>query len=163
TNDMNSSTRYSDRNVMARAGGNFVYWLFDSRYGAADRLIPRWIFLRALALWYFSAFYALLFQIRGLVGPNGVVPAGQYLDAVARAMGARRFWFAPSLFWASASSRMLMAVMILGLVASVIAFVNLWPRVSLFVCWVCFLSFVAATNVWSMYQSDGMLLEAGFI
>ena len=148
---------------MVLARGNVVHWLFDSHCGAADRLIPRWIFLRALAAWYFSAFYALLFQIMGLMGPNGVLPAGQYLAAVARALGARRFWFAPSLFWVSSGSRMLMTVMIVGLVASAIAFLNLWPRVSLFVCWVCFLSFVTATNVWSNYQSDGMLLEAGFI
>jgi hypothetical protein len=148
---------------MARAGGKVVRWLFDSRYGAADRLIPRWIFLRALALWYFSAFYSLLFQIKGLMAPNGIFPAGQYLEMVARALGPKRYWFAPSLFWASASSRMLMAVMIIGLIASVIAFLNFWPRLSLFVCWVCFLAFVAATNVWSSYQSDGMLLEAGFI
>ena len=54
-------------------------------------------------------------------------------------------------------------VMIVGLIASVIAFLNLWPRLSLLVCFVCFLSFVTATNVWSNYQSDGMLLEAGFL
>lgn len=148
---------------MQRVRGNIVRWLFDSRFGAADRLIPRWIFLRALALWYFSAFYALLFQIRGLMGPQGILPAGEYLAAVARALGPRRFWFAPSLFWVSASSPMLMAVMIIGLVASVAAFVNLWPRVSLLICWICFLSFVTSTNVWSNYQSDGMLLEAGFL
>ena len=154
---------YPDRNVMARPVGNFVRWLFDSRYGASDRLIPRWIFLRTLAVWYFSAFYALLFQIKGLMGPQGVLPAGEYLDAVARALGRRRFWFAPSLFWASSSSRMLMAVMVIGLIASVIAFFNFWPRLSFLVCWICFLSFVTATSVWSNYQSDGMLLEAGFL
>jgi lipase maturation factor 1 len=154
---------YPDRNMIQRARGNIVRWLFDSRYGAADRLIPRWIFLRALALWYFSAFYALLFQIKGLMGPQGILPAGQYLAAVARVLGPRRFWFAPTLFRASSSSWMLMAVMIIGLVASVIAFVNLWPRLSLLVCWICFLSFVTSTSVWSNYQSDGMLLEAGFL
>jgi hypothetical protein len=164
---------------MARDRGNVVRWLFDARYGAADRrtgapvdgslsagsrLIPRWIFLRALALWYFSAFYSLLFQIKGLMAPDGILPAGQYLAAVARAMsGIRRYWFAPTLFWASSSSRMLMAVMIVGLVASVIAFLNIWPRLSLLVCFACFLSFVTATSVWSNYQSDGMLLEAGFL
>src|SRR4051812_36450159 len=153
---------YPDR-TMQRPRGNVLRWLFDSRYGPPDRLIPRWIFLRTLALWYFSAFYSLLFQIRGLMGPEGVLPAGQYLAAVARALGPRRFWFAPSLFWASTSSRMLMAVMIVGLLASVFAFVNLWPRLSFLICWVCFLSFVTATNVWSNYQSDGMLLEAGFL
>jgi hypothetical protein len=148
---------------MERARGNVVRWLFDSRYGAVDRLIPRWIFLRALAAWYFSAFYSLLFQIKGLMGPEGILPTGQYLAAVARALGPRRLWFAPSLFWVSSSSRMLIGVMILGLVASVIAFFNLWPRLSFLVCWICFLSFVTSTSVWSNYQSDGMLLEAGFL
>jgi hypothetical protein len=147
---------------MERAG-HVVQWLFESRYGAADRLIPRWIFLRALALWYFSAFYSLLFQIKGLMAPEGILPAGQYLAAVGRALGARRYWFAPSLFWASSGSRMLMAVMIIGFIASVAVFLNLWPRLSLLVCWICFLSFVTATDVWSNYQSDGMLLEAGFL
>jgi hypothetical protein len=154
---------YADRKVMQRARGNIVRWLFDSRQGPADRLIPRWMFLRALAIWYFSAFYSLLFQIRGLMGPEGILPAGQYLAAVARALGPKRYWFAPTLFWFSPSSPMLMAVIIVGLIASVMAFLNLWPRASLLVCWICFLSFVTATNVWSNYQSDGMLLEAGFL
>src|SRR5215469_6659214 len=108
---MSHSNSYPDRNVM-QPRSNVIRWLFDSRYGPRDRLIPRWIFLRALAVWYFSAFYALLFQIRGLMGPEGILPAGQYLAAVARALGPRRFWFAPSLFWASSSSGMLMAIMI---------------------------------------------------
>ena len=132
--------------LMHRARGNIVRWLFDSRCGPADRLIPRWIFLRTLALWYFSAFYSLLFQIKGLMGPQGVLPAEDYLAAVARALGPRRFWFAPSLFWVSSSSQMLMAVMIVGLIASVVAFLNLWPRLGFLVCWICFLSFVTATE-----------------
>jgi hypothetical protein len=105
----------------------------------------------------------LLFQIKGLMGPRGVLPAQQYLAAIARALGATRYWFAPSLFWISASSQMLMAVMIVGLAASAAAFLNLWPRFSFFVCFLCFLSFVSATSVFSNYQSDGMLLEAGFL
>ncbi|HSU18489.1 MAG TPA: lipase maturation factor family protein, partial [Acidobacteriaceae bacterium] len=47
--------------------------------------------------------------------------------------------------------------------ASVAAFLNIWPRVSLLVCWVCFLAFVSSSSDFSSYQSDGMLLEAGFI
>ena len=148
---------------MERVRGNPVRWLFDSRLGPADRVIPRWIFLRALALFYFSAFYSLLFQTKGLMGPRGVLPTEQYLVAVARGLGTLRFWFAPTLFWISSTNSMLMAIMVLGLVASVIALFNVWPRLSFFVCFVCFLSFVTATNVWSNYQSDGMLLEAGFL
>src|SRR5580693_8600393 len=124
---------------------NVVRWIFDGRFGPADRLIPRWVFLRALALWYFSAFYSLLFQIKGLMGPQGILPAQQYLAAVARALGSTRFWYAPSLFWISAGSPMLMATMIVGLAASVAAVLNVWPRLCLLICFVCFLSFVSAT------------------
>ena len=149
---------------MERSPGNIIRWLFDSRHGAPERLIPRWIFLRALGLIYFSAFLALVFQIRGLIGPEGILPAQQYLAAVARSLGTvQRYWFAPSLFWYSASSHALMAVTWIGLIASIAAFLNLWPRLSFFICFVCFLSFVSTAQVFSGYQSDGMLLEAGFL
>jgi lipase maturation factor len=138
-------------------------WLFDARRGPRGRLVPRWIFLRALALIYFSAFFSLLFQIKGLIGPEGILPAAQYLAAIAQQLGGLRFWYAPSLFWISASSGVLMAVTWIGLLASIAAFCNLWPRLSFFICWVCFLSFIGASGVFSSYQSDGMLLEAGFL
>ncbi len=138
-------------------------WLFDARRGLRGRLAPRWIFLRALAAIYFSAFYSLLFQIKGLIGPEGILPAQQFMAAVAQQMGITRYWYAPSLYWISASSTALMAVTWIGLFASVIAFLNVWPRLSFFVCFVCFLSFIAVSSVFSSYQSDGMLLEAGFL
>ena len=65
---------------------NFLRWLFNPRHGPTGRLVPRWIFLRALALIYFSAFYSLLFQIKGLIGPEGILPAQKYLAAVARSL-----------------------------------------------------------------------------
>lgn len=127
-------------------------------------LLPRWIFLRALGLIYFSAFYSLLFQIKGLIGPGGILPARQYLAAVPEYYpGFARFWFAPTLLWFSSGAHMLMLISWLGLAASVAVFLNLWPRATLFICFVCFLSFIAAAQDFASYQSDGMLLEAGFI
>jgi hypothetical protein len=149
--------------MMGRRPGKALRWLFDSGQGSRGRLVPRWIFLRALGIIYFSAFFSLLFQINGLMGPDGVLPAQRYLSAVAESFGAARYWYAPTLFWFSSSSTALMAVTWVGLAASVIASLNVWPRVSFGICFVCFLSFVTATDVFSMYQSDGMLLEAGFI
>lgn len=138
------------------------HYLFDSEHGAADRLIGRWLFLRAMGLIYFSAFYALLFQVKGLIGTQGILPAGEYLDD-ARSLGAARFWYAPTLLWLSSSNHMLMALMWAGLIAAVILIVNIWPRAMLLVCFVCYLSFVCAAQDFSGYQSDGMLLEAGFL
>jgi hypothetical protein len=146
-----------------RNPGYWLHWLFDSRAGASSRLVPRWIFLRAQAVIYFSAFYSLLFQIKGLIGPDGIMPARGYLAAVAKQVPSTKFWFAPTLFWLSSSSQALMIVTWIGVAASILAFVNLWPRLSFFLCFVCFLSFVTAASEFSNYQSDGMLLEAGFI
>jgi len=143
-----------------------IKWLrrwFDPRMGANTSLICRWIFLRALALIYFSAFYSLLFQIKGLIGPQGIEPAAHFMKAVAQYYGATRYWHAPSLFWIASSSSALMAVMGIGIAASILTFLNVWPRLTLLVCWICFLSFVSVAGDFSSYQSDGMLLEAGFI
>ncbi|HTP43168.1 MAG TPA: lipase maturation factor family protein [Candidatus Acidoferrum sp.] len=144
-----------------------VTWLFGPEPISEKRpghLWPRWIFLRALGLIYFSAFYSLLFQIKGLIGTNGLLPASDYLQAVTSSIaGVLRFWFAPTLLWISAGNRALMAICWVGLIASVILVLNVWPRGMLVVCFVSFLSFVAAAQDFSGYQSDGMLLEAGFI
>lgn len=136
----------------------------EANASSRGHLIPRWIFLRALGLIYFSAFYSLLFQIRGLIGPEGILPAQQYLQAVDRSFpGFTRFWFAPTLFWFSNSNDWLVGITVIGLVSSLLLIANIWPRLTLLVCFACFLSFVSAAGDFSNYQSDGMLLEAGFI
>ncbi len=141
-----------------------IHWLFDSEHGPSDRLIPRWLFLRALGCIYFSAFFSLIFQIRGLIGPEGILPAGEYLHAVANALGyGRGLWFAPTLLWLGSGSHMLIALCSSGMVASLLLALNAWPRGMLVISFVCFLSFVTAAQDFSSYQSDGMLLEAGFI
>jgi lipase maturation factor 1 len=132
--------------------------------GYPGHLLPRWIWLRALGLIYFSAFYSLAFQIKGLIGPAGILPAKEFLAAVPGVFpGWERFWFAPTLLWFSAGDPMLMALCWVGIAAALAVVVNLWPRGSLLVCLLCFLSFIAAAQDFSGYQSDGMLLEAGFI
>jgi hypothetical protein len=132
--------------------------------GAKTHLLPRWIFLRAVGLIYFSAFYSLLFQIRGLIGPGGILPANRFLAQVAQTFpGIERFWFAPTLLWWSSSDFSLAILCWTGLAAALAVVFNIFPRFTLTICLVCFLSFVAAAQDFSSYQSDSMLLEAGFI
>src|ERR1700749_2387514 len=102
--------------------------LFKSDEAAADPLIPRWIVLRALGLIYCSAFVSLLFQIRGLIGPLGILPANRYLAAVAESFGPGvRVWVAPTVLWLASGSHMLMAMCWLGLAASLLLTCNIWP------------------------------------
>ena len=137
-------------------------YLFDSSEGSGDHFIARWLFLRAMGLIYFSAFFALLFQVRGLIGSKGILPAADYLREVG-SLGALRFWYVPTLLWFSRSDHMLVAICWAGLIASIVLVANVWPRAMLLICFVSFLSFVSAAQDFSGYQSDGMLLEAGFL
>jgi lipase maturation factor len=142
-----------------------IQWLFGP--GPRDgpgHLWPRWLFLRALGLIFWSAFYSLLFQIQGLIGPDGILPADDYLRQVARHFGvAKGLWYAPTLLWFGSGPVALTLVCWTGLAASILLVLNLWPRLMIAVCLVDFLSFVSAAQDFSSYQSDGMLLSAAFL
>jgi lipase maturation factor len=135
-----------------------------------ERQIPegylraRWLFLRALGLIFFSAFYSLAFQIHGLIGEKGILPAGLYLDTLSANLGAvTRVWAAPTVLWFASSDRALTVLVAAGLVASVLLVANIAPRASVGLCTLLFLSCIAVLQDFSSYQSDGMLLEAGFL
>lgn len=152
---------------MPSAPSNLIRYLFgsspDGRQGASNRLIARWLFLRALGLIYFSAFFSLAFQIRGLIGPEGILPAGEYLEHVRHGLGPLRLWYAPTFLWLASGNHMLMALCIVSMLASLLLVANLWPRAMLVICFLGYLSFVGAAQDFANYQSDGMLLEAGFL
>lgn len=122
-------------------------------------LWPRWIWLRALGIVFLSAFYSLAFQITGLIGPNGILPARDYLQGFSLAT----LWSAPTVLWLANGDAALLVLVGAGALASVLLIFNVAPRACIAVALVCFLSFVAAAQEFSSYQSDGMLLEAGFI
>jgi hypothetical protein len=141
-----------------------IHWLFDQQYGSSHYLSSRWLFVRFLGLIYFSAFYSLVFQIWGLMGREGISPSGSYLQAVAQQLGPwARLWYAPTILWFSSSNATLVALCWIGMIASMFVVIDFWPRGMLVICFMMFLSFVAAAQDFSGYQSDGMLLEAGFI
>jgi lipase maturation factor len=130
----------------------------------ATYLWARWLFLRALGLIFFSAFYALAFQIHGLIGDHGILPAAEYLTNVRQALGTvEGVWFAPTLLWLGAGDLGQSLVVGAGVVGSLLLTANVWPRLTTALCTVLFLACVAALQDFSAYQSDGMLLEAGFI
>jgi hypothetical protein len=146
-----------------RGVGRTLRYLFDRDEGIADQQIARWLLLRAMGAIYFSVFFALLFQIRGLIGTQGILPAREYLQRL-HAVGALRFWYAPTLlWWIGSGNHALMALSWVGLLASLLVMANVAPRASLVVCFLCFLSFIGVAQDFGQYQSDGMLLEAGFL
>ena len=96
---------------------NLFHRLFSPDLAAGRGVLwPRWIFLRGLGVIFFSAFYSLAFQIKGLIGSRGILPAADYLQEVARVLpGASRFWRVPTVLWVHSGDGMLTAIVWAGL------------------------------------------------
>jgi len=157
-------TEYARTAIARRICVRFLDWSASSPHQLPGHLWPRWLFLRALGLIFLSAFYSFVGQIHGLVGERGILPAGEYLLSVRGALGPiERFWYAPTLFWFGAGDGALTVVVAAGIVCSLLLTANAWPKLTVALCTLLFLSCIAVLQDFSSYQSDGMLLEAGFL
>jgi hypothetical protein len=138
---------------------------FSGAAGDASLLWPRWFVLRGVGLIFVSAFLGIIVEGQALAGPNGISPVALYLKHLRSVVPAffSGFVSAPSLFWLDASAGAIAAVAWLGFASAVALVVNLWPRLTLFVCWACFLSFVATWAEFTPSQQDGLLLEAALL
>src|SRR6476661_1083881 len=113
----------------------FPAFLADDSPLTRSRLWPRWLFLRALGLIFFSAFYSLAFQIHGLIGERGILPADRYLEQLASQLGPiERVWYAPTLMWVSTSDAMLSLIVGAGIAASILLVFNVWPKLTVALC-----------------------------
>jgi len=126
-------------------------------------LVARWIFLRLLGLVYFVAFLSLLMQIRGLAGKRGILPAGEYLDAVKGQLGTASYWRLPTLCWFGSSDQFLVILCCAGIAISCALMCGFFPAVCLFLLWALYLSLFAACNIFMGFQWDVLLLQAGFL
>jgi lipase maturation factor 1 len=125
--------------------------------------LTSWLFLRALGLVYVIAFASLLVQIDGLVGPRGVQPAADFLDAVHRAYGARAYWLVPTVAWLGAGTRALQLTCGAGILAAAFIILNRLTRTALAVCWLLYLSLIGAGQLFLSFQWDLLLVEAGVL
>jgi predicted DCC family thiol-disulfide oxidoreductase YuxK len=121
------------------------------------------VFLRLLAITYAIAFVSFWVQLRGLVGPHGILPAQPYLDAVAEQFGAARWLYFPSLCWIFGGGVFLHVLCAAGLTFAAAAFVNFLRPLALFGLWICYLSLAVPGQVFLNYQWDALLLEAGLL
>ena len=121
------------------------------------------LFIKCLAIIYFSAFLSIAVQISGLVGPNGILPFDTVLDNAFHRDGYLAFLYIPSIFWLDASDITLQVIAYLGCIVSVLVFFGFKPRLSLIVLFVFYLSIYHAGQTFLNFQWDSLLLEAGFL
>ena len=122
-----------------------------------------WLFLRLLGAVYFVAFLSLAAQITGLIGHDGILPAGEFLDAVRARFGWERYWFFPTLAWLESSDAVLRSLSVGGVIGSLLLVFDIAPILVLTLLWVLYLSLVTVGQDFLAFQWDNLLLEAGFL
>lgn len=128
----------------------------DYRLGSA-------IFLKLLALIYFAAFASLVNQIDGLVGPDGILPAGEHLAQMHQSNGSSAYWQLPTLFWLNSDTWALEGAALLGCIFAFLLLIGVRPRLSLAAMFVLYLSLYHAGQLFLNFQWDYLLLESGFL
>ena len=125
--------------------------------------ISGWLFLRLLGVIYLVAFVSLWPQIAGLIGHDGILPAGQFLEAARQQLGGARQWVVPTLCWLNASDGFLHGLCAGGVLLSLLLILDLAPALSLFLLWTVYLSLVTVGQEFLSFQWDNLLLETGFL
>ncbi|MGO4883555.1 MAG: lipase maturation factor family protein [Bryobacteraceae bacterium] len=121
------------------------------------------IFVRALGAIYLIAFLSFGVQAPGLIGSQGILPISSYLRSAHAALGARAFWYEPTIFWFNSSDLAFGAAWIAGAAMAILLMLGLFRRTCLIGMLVLYLSIsVAGQDFWS-FQWDILLTEAGFL
>lgn len=128
-----------------------------------NEIITRWIYFRLFGVIELIAFASFGVQAAGLIGKNGIQPAGKYLEAVKKSFGRKGFFFYPTLFWIDSSDRSLVGACLLGAFLSLALILGVQTTPVLLLLWILYLSLVSVGQVFLSYQWDALLLEAGFL
>ncbi len=145
------------------AFGLLTRWIWGRHLIPPGEALTSWIYLRILAVVYFIAFVSLWAQVPGLIGAGGILPAGEFLQAVGARFGAVGYMLAPTLGWLSTSDAFLRALCVAGAALSVLLAAGVAPIACLLGLWALYLSLTVVGQDFLMFQWDGLLLEAGFL
>jgi len=126
--------------------------------------IGLWFLARLTGLSYLFAFLSLYFQIPGLIGPNGILPADNLISRATEALGPTAPWALPSLGWIFGTSNFsLHLIALLGIVGSLLLLTGFLRPFGAILSWICWLSLVNIGQDFLSFQWDTLLLEVGFL
>lgn len=135
-------------------------WLLapDERYRLTSAL-----FLRLIGLIYLAAFVSAALDITGLVGEQGILPAGEYLSHLHQHFAELAWLRFPTLFWLNHSDAALLGASYIGCVFAVLLLVGWRPLLSSSVLFILYLSLYRVGQIFFNFQWDYLLLEAGLL
>jgi hypothetical protein len=127
--------------------------------------LTRFIILRLLGLIYAIAFLVAANQILPLIGSDGLLPIGNFLEPVRQALGGSLGGFLrlPSIFWFNHSDHLLVVTAWIGFALSCLVACGYANAILLALLWLFYMSFVHLGQDWYGYGWETQLLETGFL
>ncbi|HEY4205903.1 MAG TPA: lipase maturation factor family protein [Puia sp.] len=126
--------------------------------------LTRWLILRSLGVVYAVAFLVTINQVIPLVGTDGLLPAGAYLQRITDIIGpATGFLRVPSIFWLGHSDAAMLVAAWAGLILSCVVIAGYANAIMLLVLWFLYMSFVNVGQEWYSFGWEIQLLETGFL
>jgi predicted DCC family thiol-disulfide oxidoreductase YuxK len=145
---------------------NFFYWITRIFWGRelfpASYRQTRSLILKGLALIFLTAFLSLIPQLSGLIGPHGISPASEYLEAIRSNIGIERYWLLPTLAWLNSGDFFIHALCWAGCGLALALLAGIMPRAALLGMFVFYLSIVSVGQDFLSFQWDVLLLETAF-
>ena len=127
--------------------------------------LTRFLILRLLGAIYAVAFLVAINQVIPLIGANGLLPVGAFLERISDRLGSPGAGFVrlPSLFWFTHSDTALLTAAWTGLILSCVVVAGFANAPLMAVLWMLYMSFVNAGQEWYGYGWEIQLLETGFL
>jgi Lipase maturation factor len=127
--------------------------------------VTRFVILRLLGIVYATAFLVAANQILPLIGSDGLLPLGNFVDHVTQVLGGSLAGFLrlPSLFWLNHSDHALVVTAWLGFALSCVVACGYANGLLLALLWILYMSFVHVGQDWYGYGWEVQLLETGFL
>jgi hypothetical protein len=134
-------------------------------FGASESyLLVRFAILRLLGVVYAVAFLVSALQGPPLIGEDGLLPAGAFLERVREAIGLDEAWWRlPTLFWFGFSDSALRASSWLGVALSAAVALGATNAALQLVLWGLYFSIVQVGQRFYGYGWESQLLETGFL
>ena len=127
--------------------------------------LTRFMILRMLGFVYVIAFAVAIDQILPLIGSHGLLPIGQFKQAVTVYYGstASAFWHSPSLFWIGHSDGALLTLAWCGFIVACMMLAGYANAITMTILWLLYMSFVNLGQDWYGFGWEIQLLETGFL
>jgi Lipase maturation factor len=127
--------------------------------------LTRFVILRLLGVVYAVGFLVAAIQILPLIGSDGLLPIGLFIDRVRPILGSSFAGFLrlPSLFWLVHSDAALLIAAWTGFVLSCVVVAGFANALLLAILWGLYMSFVHLGQDWYGYGWEFQLLETGFL